>query len=155
MSTKFRPKEIQAWIKSKKKTVAPSINPDKYGTQFMSWWKGMQPEWRSYMDMDASGTLKRDAPADVDWVALKKGGTAGMYIVVMGLSWWVKAQTTGPDHSNDAWSAVGDLLWVFRQINKINSPDTSPGPSSAKRAHDDDEEESQSRKKCVIPLCYS
>ena len=139
-------------MKSKNKTNTPSINPDNYGTQFMAWWKEMQPEWRSKMDRDASGTLKQDTPADEDWQALKKGGSAGMYIAVMGLSWWVKAQTTVSDHSNDAWTAVADLLWVFRQINNINSPDNSPGPSSAKRVHDDDKEESQLRKKCVISL---
>ena len=149
MSTKFRPKEIQAWIKSKKKTDVPSIDPERYGTEYMAWWKGMQPEWRRYMDTDTSsnGTLKRDTPADEDWSGLKKGGTAGMYIIVMALSWWVKAQTAGPDHSNDAWSAVSDLSWVFHEINKNHSP----GPRNAKRVHDDDEEDSKAKKKCVIP----
>ena len=99
------------------------------------------------MDSDSSGTLKWYISADEDWVALKKGGTACMHIIIMGLSWWVRAQTTGPDHSNNTWSAVGDLLWVFHEINKINSP----GPSSAKQACDDDEKETQAKKKCVIP----
>jgi hypothetical protein len=109
----------------------------------MAWWKGMQPEWRASLDTD--GTLIRDTPAYEDWLALKKGGTAGMYIVVVGLSWWVKAQTSGPDNSNDAWSAVADLLWVFRQINNIDS--TAAVAGTTKRAHDDDEEESQPKKK--------
>ena len=104
----------------------------------------MQPEWRGHTD----GALKRDTPADEDWLALKKGGTAGIYVLVIGLSWWVKAQTT--DHSINAWSAVADLSWVLRQMKKINSP----GASSLKRAHDDDEEESQPRKKCVILSHY-
>jgi hypothetical protein len=150
MSTKFRPTEIQAWIKSKKKTIAPTINPDKYGTQFMTWWKGMQPEWRSYMDLDTNGSLNRDTPAEEDWLALKKGGTAGMHIVVMGLSWWVNTQTSASKNSNDAWSAVADLLWVFCHINQIDSP----AAGSRKRAHDDDKDESQPKKKYVIPLCY-
>lgn len=145
MSTKLRPKEIQAWIKSKKKTNAPSIIQEKYGPQFMAWWKGMQPDWR-----DTDETLNRDAPPYEDWLVLNKGGSAGMYIVVMALSWWVKVQTTGSDHNINAWSAVADLLWVFRQMNKINSP----GVSSKKRAHDDDEEEFQPKKKYVLPLCY-
>ena len=80
MSTKFRPKEIQAWIKSKKKTDVPSIDPERYGTEFMAWWKGMQPEWRRNMDMD-SGTLERDTPADEDWSGLKKGGTANETVI--------------------------------------------------------------------------
>ena len=104
-----------------KKTDRPSINPDNYGTQFMVWWKEMQPEWRNKMDRDSSGTLKQDTPADENWQALKKRGSAGMYIAVMGLSWWVKAQTTVSDHGNNAWTAVADLLWVFHQINNINS----------------------------------
>ena len=53
---------------------------------------------------------------------------------------------------HSTWTAVADLLLVFHQINNINSPDNSPGPSSAKQVHDDDKEESQPRKKCVISL---
>ena len=112
----------------------------------MAWWKEMQPGWR----YDATdGTLKRNAPADENsLILLKKGGTAGLYIVVVGLSWWVKAQTTGRSNGINAWSAVADLSWVFRQITEVNSP----GNSSQKRARDDDKEESQPKKRFVIPV---
>lgn len=76
---------------------------------------------------------------------MKKGGTSGLYIVVVGLSWWVMAQ---PETTGNAWSAVADLSWVFRQIREVNSP----GNSSPKRGRDDDEEETQPKKKSVIPL---
>ena len=139
MSTKFRPKEIAAWIKSKKKTVTPSIKADKFGAQFMEWWKGMQPEWRS----DSDGMLIQDTPPGEDWVSVNKGGSAGMYFVVVSLSWWVMAEGTGADNSLNAWSAVADISWWFREMrNRALIPN-----SRGKRGHDEEEEEDSQLKK--------
>ena len=44
----------------------------------------------------------RNVPQDESWQTLKKGGTAGIYVIVIGLSWWVKAQHT--EHDADVWS---------------------------------------------------
>ena len=105
----------------------------------------MQPEWRG----DENGMLKQDTPADEDWLALKKGGSAGMYIIVVGLSWWVKAQTTDDSDSVNVWSVVADLSWVFHQMKEINPP----AVGCQKRALDDVGEDSQPIKKYVILLC--
>ena len=77
----------------------------------------MQPSWRKEGDLLVCKTQTGE-----DWQALRKGGTAGIYIVVMGLSWWIKAQCihdSGIDDSGvDAWAAVSDILWVIEQMKK-------------------------------------
>jgi hypothetical protein len=58
----------------------------------------------------------RNVPPGEGWQTLKKGGTSGIYVVVVGLSWWVKAQDTERDA--DVWALVDDLLWVIQQMKK-------------------------------------
>ena len=103
------------------------------------------------MDLDTNGSLNQDTPADEDWLVLKKGGTAGLYIVVMGLSWWVNTQTFGSKNSNDAWSAVADVLWVFRQIKQVDFPVAV----SRKRTHNDDEVDGESQPKKKYVYCVT
>jgi hypothetical protein len=65
---------------------------------------------------------------------LRKGGTAGIYVVVVGLSWWIKAQQ--PERDDDAWYTVDDLSWVIQQMIR-NMASGVPVPE--KRARDEDE----------------
>jgi hypothetical protein len=80
----------------------------------------MQPSWRLFQGLDGLLDLVRETPKAETWQGLKKGGMAGIYIVVMGLSWWIKAQQNKPDPN--AWAAVDDLSWVVQQMS--NTPDT-------------------------------
>ena len=105
----------------------------------MGWWNNLQPPWRKN-NSDACFPLSCDIPNGETWQPLRKGGTAGIYVVVVSLSWWVKAQSVERDVN--AWSVVDDLLWVIEQMNR-----DLPLPSSPlKRAHDgdgDDEDNGQ------------
>ena len=76
----------------------------------MGWWKALQPAWRIKPD----GSFGRDIPASEDWQSLKKGGSAGIYTIVMGLSWWI--QSLAGHEDVDAWLIVDDLSWVLRQM---------------------------------------
>jgi hypothetical protein len=70
----------------------------------------LQPTWR----IKADGSFGRDIPAGEDWQSLKKGGSAGVYTLVMGLSWWIKSVA---DHEDgEAWMIVDDLSWVLQQM---------------------------------------
>ena len=109
----------------------------------MDWWTFLQPPWRK--DTVVSLVHFRDIPSGETWQVLKKGGTAGIYVVVMALSWWIKAQQQ--EHVDDAWSTVDDLLWVIQQMNRDM---VSRVPVPEKRARDEDEgdeEEDQQRKR--------
>ena len=86
----------------------------------MQWWGMMQPSWWLFQGLDGPLDLVQETPKAETWQGLKKGGMAGIYIVVMGLSWWVKVQQNKPDPN--AWAAVNDLSWVVQQMS--NTPDT-------------------------------
>lgn len=110
----------------------------------MDWWTLLQPVWRKDDNTATSLVLFRDIPMGKTWQGLRKGGTAGIYVVVMGLSWWIKAQQTAYDAN--AWSAVDDLSWVIQQMNQH----TASGVVSKKRALDEgggDKGKDQQRKK--------
>jgi hypothetical protein len=83
----------------------------------MAWWIAIQPSWRLAED----GSFNYEAPEDEDWDVLQKGGTSGLYTVVVALSWWVRALT--PEIPSDlAWKAVHDLQWVIDQISVNLAP---------------------------------
>jgi hypothetical protein len=84
----------------------------------MFWWRTMQPSWRKEGD-----SLVRSAPMGENWQVLRKGGTSGIYIVVMGLSWWIKAQCAVHGSDINAWTAVSDLFWVIEQMKQVTVDD--------------------------------
>ena len=128
----FRPKEVADWIKSKKKDIVPSIHPGQYGNRFMGWWKNLQPSWCKN-NSDACFPLLCDVPNGETWQSLTKGGTAGIYVIVVSLSRWVKAQSVECDVN--AWSVVDDLSWVIQQMKRDLPPPSPP----LKQAHNGDD----------------
>ena len=93
----------------------------------------MQPSWRN----PGGGPLVRDVPEGETWQTLRKGGTAGIYVVIIGLSWLIKAEQSNNENRNtDAWTLVDDISWVIKEMKK------GMGLServSHKRAHDGDD----------------
>ena len=111
------PDVVSAWIKSKKKDSPPEIDVEEFTLSFMVWWIALQLGWRLADD----GSFNYEMPKDEDWRVLRKGGSAGLYIVVVALSWWIRALT--PDNlSFCAWTAVHDVHWVIDQILKTLLP---------------------------------
>jgi len=121
---KGRPQEVSDWMRSKKKEVVPPVKPAQFGKQFMEWWTVLQPDWRKD-DTEGSLSFFRDVLTGETWQGMKKGGMAGIYIVIMALSWWIQAQKAERDVL--AWSTVDEFLWVIEQLNqKMVSPITVP-----------------------------
>ena len=60
--------------------------------------------------------LYHDTPPRETWQGLRKGGMAGMYVVIMGLSWWIKAQLS--ECNPEVWSSIEDVSWVLQQIKQ-------------------------------------
>ncbi|KIJ91185.1 hypothetical protein K443DRAFT_135548 [Laccaria amethystina LaAM-08-1] len=131
LPTRCRPQEVADWMRSKKKDVVPPVKPAQFGKQFLEWWTVIQPDWRKD-DIEGSLMFFRDVPIGETWQGMRKGGTAGIYIVVMALSWWIKAQKGKRDVV--AWSTIDDLLWVIQQLNQ-NTVSYITVPK--KRAHDE------------------
>ncbi|KIJ90795.1 hypothetical protein K443DRAFT_135619 [Laccaria amethystina LaAM-08-1] len=111
LPTTSRPDEVASWIKSKKKDLPPEVDVDPYGSSFMAWWIAIQPRWR----LTDNATFVYDVPSDEDWHFLHKGGSAGLYVVVVALSWWIRVLPAEPLPLR-AWSAVRDVRWVIDQI---------------------------------------
>ncbi|KAJ3484468.1 hypothetical protein NLJ89_g11978 [Agrocybe chaxingu] len=119
LPTKNRPPEVAAWIKSKKKDITPTVNPDKFGRSFASWWMAIQPHWR----VTPENNLVQEVRKTEKWEMLVKGGTAGIYVVVMALSWWLRALKTDKKDDptwataeNAVWATVDDVSWVLSQL---------------------------------------
>ncbi|KAF6743251.1 hypothetical protein DFP72DRAFT_828393 [Ephemerocybe angulata] len=112
LSTSSRPEEVQKWIQAKKdkKHIFPAIDKATYGSKWAAWWRVLQPSWRK-VDPNDKIPMSRAYPEDPDWSSLQKGGTAGLWTVVVSLAWWLQ----GLDESGDLfWLAVGDVSWVLR-----------------------------------------
>jgi hypothetical protein len=127
--------------------VAPDVQPEAYGKSFTKWWIALQPTWRRTED----GNLSKDTPDDEKWGGLLKGGTAGIYTVVVALSWWVKALANYAD-GGDASTAVRDVTWVLDQLGGTllsdqESPSQGGSSTGLKRVHDDFNEETQKKKR--------
>ncbi len=97
---------IRIWWRYKQKNRLTK----PFGTTFTKWWKGLQPSWRIQHD----GTLCQDVPAGEHWLALKKGGSTGVYTVAMGFSWWIHSM--GNDCDVEAWTLIDDFSWVLSQM---------------------------------------
>ena len=105
--------------------MPPKVDADAYGSSFMAWWIAIQPSWR----LTRNTTFVYDLPSDEEWHVLHKGGSAGLYVVVVALLWWIRVLPAEP-LSFHAWSAMRDVQWVIDQICKkllSNSKRTKQG----------------------------
>ncbi|PPR07942.1 hypothetical protein CVT24_001010 [Panaeolus cyanescens] len=126
LNVRGRPSEVTTWIKDKKKHIVPKLTALKFGKEWIQWWHNLQPPSRR--DGDGIPQLRQNVPSEEWSKTLLKGGTAGIYTVVVALAWWVMSYPEEPD----LWSCVDDTKWVLCQLLATHA--------SKKRAADDDAE---------------
>jgi hypothetical protein len=102
----------------------------EFGLQWIKWWRDIQPEWRKEELGEGNNSLSRQVPDGEMWVSLLKGGTAGIYTVIMALSWWIKQLPSSGTHTN-VWRNVEDVIWVLAEVTK-----TLPDLGGTKRSVD-------------------
>lgn len=136
--SKVRPEEIAWWIKRHKQASSvPKVKVAEFATEWYGWWRAMQPAWRR---VDEEQSLSRNIPSTEEWDTLARGGSNGLFLVVMALSWWLQGFTS-TEPTDEFWSAVSDVVWVLEAItNVLASPSVekkrqgeeivSGGPSS-------------------------
>jgi len=74
--------------------------------------------WRIKPD----GSLSREAPARETWTSLKKGGSVGLYVVIiMALSWWICKLEASSDELW-AWGIVDDITWLLSSVMLATLP---------------------------------
>jgi hypothetical protein len=89
------------------------VKAAEFAIDWRAWWVTIQPSWRS--GESGSGPLDQECPANADWKVLQRGGSNGIFIILMCLTWWGKAATTPQDR--DAFTtAVEDVAWVFEKV---------------------------------------
>lgn len=108
IASKSRPDVVSRWIKcGRKYDVQPKIeNVPLYAAAWMSWWTELQP--RSRKD------LKRSVAASENWDALQKGTVNGFFVVLLALSWWVKAENR--EDKKMLEFAMKDVFWVLETM---------------------------------------
>lgn len=125
ISAKARPEEVAWWIKrAKQASSVPKVNVAEFATEWRSWWEAMQPVWRH---VDGESSLSRNVPSTEDWDALARGGSNGLFLIIMALSWWLQGFTS-TEPTDDFWSAVNDVVWVLEAITY-----SLPSPTAEKK----------------------
>ncbi|KAF9030904.1 hypothetical protein BJ165DRAFT_1535565 [Panaeolus papilionaceus] len=91
----MRPKMVTEWIRSKKKHSIPDISFNLAATQMVTWWKALCPN-----------------PNDATiFPSFAKGGTSGIYTVVVPLAWCVSLINDSADITiqEELWQTIGTL----------------------------------------------
>jgi hypothetical protein len=112
LPTALRPEEVKWWIKRKK---APDLYPDierpsEFGAVWKQWWVKMQPPWRE------CESLIRILPADPDWDPIFRGGSNGLSLVLMSLSWWIHLTKDDKEYNAELCGAIDDVTWVISEL---------------------------------------
>lgn len=117
------------------------IKPDPFANQLLAWWEALQPTWRRLPD----GKMSKDVPHEENWAIIRKGGSAGLYTVVMAASWWMAAVgNTGEGQDNEAvWDTVKDLTWILEQLRRTHTGSKRP------LENDSDEATKSGKRRCV------
>ncbi|KAF9033671.1 hypothetical protein BJ165DRAFT_1309147, partial [Panaeolus papilionaceus] len=91
LSTKHRPSLVHTWMRGsvRNRSKVPTIhNVEKYGVDVLRWWKSLQPPRRVQDSQPpySPETFSRNGGA---WGDLVRGGSSGIYTVLMAVAWWV------------------------------------------------------------------
>ncbi len=102
------------WVKRHihKKHELVTVVPANFGPRFSAWWAALQPSWR----LQDGDIFSKVPPKDETWSIVGKGGSAGLYIVIMTLSWWINS-LDHDDMALSAWQIVADITWVLQQVS--------------------------------------
>jgi len=105
--TNKRPKEISAWMKTRRTWIDVDINDvDEFAAAWWSWWGALQPDGRMSNTNDVWL-----APTDkMDWRKTRKLGKNGLPLVMVTLSWWGRASKCGEDWRMAVWDVFDSII---------------------------------------------
>ncbi|KAJ7029731.1 hypothetical protein C8F04DRAFT_962512, partial [Mycena alexandri] len=99
-----RPDEVGHWVKCARKGEPHIVDVAAFASRWMTWWKGINPEWRVGPDQ----ALKR--AEDGPWEVMERPGVNGFLNVLICLQWWKDAGGDGN------WAAaVEDVTWAMER----------------------------------------
>ena len=94
-----------------------------YGSEWVEWWTAAQPPERETHQWP----FPRETIGDMGWSKFPANGKDGVFLAVMGLSWWAPAIQSLSEIAFFE-EAVTDLDWVIQELVRIR---TSLTPSPA------------------------
>jgi hypothetical protein len=128
LNAKGRPEEVKFWNgRGKKLTIIPEFKVSEFAAVWQSWWQSLQPSWHIQDGL----LLSNAVPADEEWSSLCRGGSNGLFIVLMCLSWWM-SKPMSSEELVTFQVAKADVLWVLQQMLR-----NFTNPSSQKRSAED------------------
>lgn len=98
------------------RSKVPTIhNVEKYGVDVLRWWKSLQPPRRVQDSQPpySPETFSRNGGA---WGDLVRGGSSGIYTVLMAVAWWVA--TCGESIASELASLINDMAYVIGEMVK-------------------------------------
>jgi hypothetical protein len=143
LPTTSRPEEVQWWIKRKRAVslLPPVKKPSEFGAMWMLWWVKMQPTWRG------GESLVKTLPIDADWEPILRGGSNGLSMVLVALSWWVHAMGLNGEQDLKLSMAIEDVKWVLSELVAMLS--TVSMNTGKKHSREETAQEELVSKRCV------
>ncbi|KAH8089857.1 hypothetical protein BXZ70DRAFT_1011336 [Cristinia sonorae] len=112
ISTAGRPRELSQRDSRHYKTSKLSVaSLPAFVSGWRIWYIQLQPEWRGRTWPLSRCSLDDD---ESSWVPLQQAGPCGLFLVVLGLAWWIQALPDANVRDQEVMDAIADLLWVFR-----------------------------------------
>lgn len=121
LSNASRPPQVQEWTgyRSRAKTGIPTLSIDTFSVDVTQWWHSLQPTW---WVTNAKGcdpfSFSRDIPEGETWKGLKKGDSAGLYVIVMCLTWWYKSLQDDERPSTLLQSLVCNTAFILGELQR-------------------------------------
>lgn len=113
-----RPKELSAWTRKPFPISSPpnALDVHTFGEVLRAWWSSIMPKWRQPVGRD--WPLLREVPEGEKWSEVRKVGTGGIFVVLVGLLWW-RLRCGGSLAEKHAYeSLLEDVAWALRDIVK-------------------------------------
>lgn len=106
----------------------PKGKVNKFGKKMREWWMALQPDSRG-----GNWPLLRVVDEGESWSQVKKGGSAGIVLMVIGLNWWVRHAELVKD-KNEAASVVEDVVFVLGKVlESMDDADSEEGSRKKKK----------------------
>ncbi len=107
----------------------------------MLWWVKIQPTWRG------GESLNKTLPTDANWEPILRGGSNGLSMVVMALSWWIQAIGSIQQQDEKLSTAIHDITWVLSKLVSMLS--SASMDTEKKHSRKENTKEEPVSKRCV------
>jgi hypothetical protein len=116
--------------RARKAETPKGLEVQNFGERFLAWWHSLQPTWRVSTHLAAPGTYKRGESAEGSLECLNKGGSNGIFLVIVSIGWLIAAHGEKPINPA-VQEVIEDVSWVLEVLSRGSG--TGEGVSPPKR----------------------